>query len=210
VAAERFPGAGLVGRELAAVGTSMVDNAGAGRGTFEQLVLPVWIGRLYLDRPPDGGRVRVTPRLDLMASIWTAYGFVEDELRFDGARTLSAGTPVFRTDNRLISLGGEGYGHSSGITAAGVVFLSDVPAYGEFWLPRVFAHERVHTLQMDQIFLKWTRPIERAAIGAIPGGERFLRYVDVNLSTELLMLLTIPFPDHQTRPWEIEAIYLAQ
>jgi hypothetical protein len=144
-----------------------------------------------------------------MASAWTLYGLIEDELRFDGAGTLSSGTPVFRTDNRLIVLGDNG-GHASGLTVAGVIYLSDVPAYGEFWGPRAFAHERVHTLQMDQAFLHWTRPLECAAIGAIPGGDRLLRYVDINLSTELLMLLAIPFPHHHERPWELEAIYLAR
>jgi hypothetical protein len=208
VAAERFPGAGLLGRELAAVGVSVVDNAAAGRGTLEQLVLPVWLGRLYIDRGADDGRLRVTPRLDAMATFWTLNGFIQDELRFDGSGTLSAGTPVFRTHNRLLSLI-EDRG-ATGLTAAGVVFLSDIPAFGEFLGPRDFAHERVHVIQMDQIFLKWTRPLERRAIASIPGTDRVLRHVDLNLSTELLRALSLIFPEHIDRPWELEAIFLAR
>ena len=41
-------GAGLAGREVAAVGTSIVRNASDGRGTLEQLVLPIGVARLYL------------------------------------------------------------------------------------------------------------------------------------------------------------------
>jgi hypothetical protein len=208
IAAERFPGAGLVGREVAAVGASVVDNAAAGRGTFERIVLPVWIGRLYIEPGAGGAGRRITPRLDLMATLWTMQGLAADELSLDVGGTVSGGTPVFRTYNRLIDLGGAG--RASGITAGGVIFLSDVPAYGEFWYPRVFAHERVHALQMDQLFMQWTRPVERAAVSAIPGGARLLRYVDLNLSTELLRLLTVPFPEHRDRPWELEAMFLAR
>jgi hypothetical protein len=208
VAAERFPGAGLIGRELAAVGVSVVDNAGAGRGTLEQVVLPVWLGRLYIDRGGDRGRVRVTPRLDAMATFWTLHAIIEDELSFDGRGTLSAGTPVFRTDNRLIAMV-EDQG-AAGFTAAGVVLLSDIPAFGEFVGPRNFAHERVHVLQMDQIFLQWTRPIERRGLGMIPGTDAILRHVDLNLSTEVLRALTLIFPEHRDRPWELEATYLAR
>jgi hypothetical protein len=209
VAVERFPGAGLVGREVAAVGVSMVDNAGAGRGTFERLVLPVWIGRLYIEPHAQGGGARITPRLDAMATFWTVHGLVVDELRFDFGSTVSAGTPVFRTDNLLIVSGGD-RSHAAGVTAAGVLYLADIPAYGEFWGPRVFSHERVHMLQMDQIFFQWTRPLERAALGVVPGGEWLRRHVDINLSTELLSLLTIPFPEHRHRPWELEANFLAR
>jgi hypothetical protein len=208
IAAERFPGAGLLGREVAALGVSVVDNAGAGRGTFDRVVLPLWVGRLYIERDAAGGRARLTPRVDLMATFWTAHGLIEDELRLDVRSSLSGGTPVFRTDNQLMRFGGNA--SSAGAAAAGVIFLSDIPAYGEHWGPRVFAHERVHMLQMDQIFLKWTRPAERAAVGAIPGGDRLLRYADVNLSTELLRLLTLAFPAHEHRPWELEAMFLAR
>jgi hypothetical protein len=208
VAAERFPGAGLLGRELAAVGTSVVDNAAAGRGTLERLVLPVWIGRLYIDRGAGEGRMRVTPRLDAMAAFWTLNGVLEDDLSFDAGATLSAGTPVFRTFNQLISLGDDEA--AAGLTAAGVVFLSDIPAFGEFLGPRNFAHERVHVLQMDQVFLHWTRPVERRLIGMVPGTDGLLRHVDLNLSTELLRSLGLVFPEHRERPWELEAIFLAR
>jgi hypothetical protein len=210
VAVERFGGAGLLGRELAAVGTSIVDNAAAGRGTLEQLVLPVFIGRVYIDtgigsaRPP-----RLTPRLDALATFWTAYGFIESELSFDTRATLSSGTPVFRTDNREMVLGGDS-AHAAGLALAGVIYLAEIPAWGRAWRERAFAHERVHALQMDQIFLKWTRPAERALIERLPRAGGVLRFVDLNLSSELLRGLALLFPDHIDRPWELEAFYLAR
>ncbi len=41
VAAERFSGAGLLGREVASLGTSMVRNASEGYGLLDDVVLPV-------------------------------------------------------------------------------------------------------------------------------------------------------------------------
>ena len=48
IAVERFYAAGLVGRQVAAVGTSMVHNVSDGRGALERLVLPIGLARLYL------------------------------------------------------------------------------------------------------------------------------------------------------------------
>jgi hypothetical protein len=208
VTAQRFDGAGLLGRQVAAVGVSIVDNAGAGRGTLERLVLPAWVGRLYVDVPIGGQRARVAPRLDAMAAFWTAYGIVEPELSLDVRASASAGTPVFLTDNRVLLLGNDSL-HAGGVTLAGVIYLADVPVWGEFWSARALAHERVHTLQNDQLFLQWTSPIERRALRSVPGGRSFSKYVDLNLSTELLRLLSGAFPDHRERPWELEAFFLA-
>src|SRR5437868_1015216 len=50
VAAKRISGGGLVGREITAVGTSIVRNASDGVGSLDRLILPVAIGRIYWDR----------------------------------------------------------------------------------------------------------------------------------------------------------------
>ena len=50
LAVERFDGASLAGRQVAAVGTSIVRNASNGCGALDQLVLPFGFARLYLRR----------------------------------------------------------------------------------------------------------------------------------------------------------------
>jgi hypothetical protein len=101
VAAQRFSGSGLAGRELAAVGSSMVRNSGLGQGLLEELVLPVGPVRLYV-RP--GAPTPVVPKVDVVASAWLAYGIVESELDFDAVESISSGAPVFRTDGKVLRL----------------------------------------------------------------------------------------------------------
>jgi hypothetical protein len=205
IATERFGGAGLVGREFAAVGSSMVRNAGEGRGTLEQIVLPVGPARLYLQQ--SAPRVRV--RADLFNLGWLVYAVLEPELRFDAVMSLSAGAPVFLTDNRIIRTDADtAYAH--GIAETGIVLLIDVPAYGRDFAREVFSHERVHILQMDQLFMYVTGPAEERALAAVPGLRRIAPYIDVNLSGGLLRLMNGLIPEFLDRPWETEAIFLSR
>lgn len=76
VAAEGFRGAGLMGREITAIGSSVVRNAGNGRSLLEALVLPVGPMRLYLNADSSG--VRMQPRLDLAAVAAAGVFIVRD------------------------------------------------------------------------------------------------------------------------------------
>ncbi len=203
--AQRFSGAGLAGREVAAVGGSMVRNAGLGRGLAEELVLPVGPVRLYV-RP--GESWRVVPKVDATTVGWVAYGILERELEFDAAASISAGAPVFRTDGKVMLTDSDT--HAAGITESGVILLADVPEYGSNVARRSFAHERVHVIQGDQIFLWWTKPVEEWAMTRAPGGKLAMRYVDINLSFPLLGFMGGWFPKHDDRPHELEAIFLAR
>ena len=205
VAAERFTGAGLLGREVAAVGSSVVRNASDGVGTFDRLVLPVGIARVYWQRAPQRS---VNVKVDAVALGWTIYGVVERELDFNLEESLSAGTPVFQTDGKIISFGDAQ--HAGGVVEAGVIFLSDVRPWGDAFLQRAFAHERIHTLQMDQIFLDWIEPYDDRLLRLIPGGRAVNRWVDINVSTEILRLIAPLFDRHRDRPWELEAIYFTR
>lgn len=205
IAVERFGGAGLVGREVTAVGGSMVRNAGEGRRPLELVVLPLGPVRLYL----QDARPRVRVRADLLNIAWLVYAIQEPELRFDGVMSLSAGAPVFLTDNRIFRIDGD-TAHAHGIADSGVILMVDVPAFGREFSRQVFQHERVHVLQMDQLFMTVTGPVEERALAAVPGLRRVAPWIDVNLSGPLLRLMNAGIPGFLDRPWETEATFLSR
>ena len=209
IAVERFAGAGLVGREVAAVGSSIVRNAADARPSLERLVLPLGPVRLYVQR--DSAGVRVSPRLDLVTALATGYAVAVAELEWDAADSWSSGAPVFRVEDRLIRSRGDEQGPreigAAGITRAGAIYLSDIPGldYAED-----FAHERVHVIQYDQFFWTWTSPAEEWLLERVPGGRRLGRYLDLNLSPLVTQGLQLAFKRYEHRPWELEAEFLAR
>lgn len=200
VAVQRFDGAGLLGREVAAVGSSVVRNASDGRGALARLVLPLGLVRLYLE-PRER---RAHAKLDAVATAWAVYGVLEPKLRLDAGWSLSAGAPVFRVKDRFIVVN-EDTSEAAGLTVAGTLLLSDIPGLD---MPETFAHERVHLLQYDALFLTWTDPLEDRAVGWLPGGPLLNRYVDLNLSPLVTRALAGAFKTYHRRPWEMEANYL--
>ena len=205
IAAERFDGAGLIGRELAAAGASVVRNAGAGRPLLERLTLPA--GPLWLE-VGTGGAKGLRARVDPASAAWLIYGVVERELDLDAGASLSSGTFVFRTRGKLFDVDGEA--HAAGLTSAGIIYLADVPAYGESFARRAIAHERIHVLQEDQLAILWTDPALAWAAGRAGVPASAGRLLAWNLSTELLRLLGGLVPEHRNRPWEAEAIFHAR
>lgn len=205
VAAERFDGAGLLGRQVNAVGVSMVRNAGFGRPLLHTLTLP--IGPVGLEWAT--GDHTFHARVDPIALGWLAYGVAERELHFDFGESVSAGTPIFRTRDRILRFGDEGV-HAAGVTSAGVILVADVPGYGDEFTRRALAHERVHVLQQDHIAEWWVLPLTRAVLERVPVARDASPYVAVNLSTELLRGLGHLFSAHGERPWELEATFLAR
>src|SRR5690606_4516046 len=93
IAAEGFPGAGLVGRGVAGAGGSLVRNASEGRPALAEIALPLGPARLHLDWT-DGLDARV--KLDLNAIVMTGYAVARSDLELDFSSSLSAGAPVFR------------------------------------------------------------------------------------------------------------------
>lgn len=194
VAVERFYGAGLVGRQLTSVGGSIIRNATAGRDLLEELVLPVGPVRLYVT---EHG---VTPRVDLATLIVSGAFMAAYDARFDPAASLSAGSLVFR-----------GQSPTPGLTGAGAtVVWAEMPASEG---PRLMAHERVHVLQYDQMFLSWGEGLERWVTGKTPQGLGIAGWLDhldfgvAGLGVQAGLGLAI---DYHARPWETEAYFLAQ
>lgn len=201
LAVQRFGGAGLLGREVAAVGTSVVRNAAEDRPSLSRLMLPLGPVRLYVE---PRGTSPIRARVDLLSLAWTGYAALTPELNWDAGATLSAGAPVFRVRDRLIVSRGD-TSEAAGKAVAGVVLLGDI---GRVDVEANFAHERVHVLQHDQIFFVWSDPLEEWAVRRLPGGAVLNRYVDLGLSGIFTAALAEIFTDYHTRPTEAEAAFL--
>jgi hypothetical protein len=176
-----LPAAGLVGRQVAAVGTSVVRNAGAGAGAFERLVLPLAVLRLHIHVP--GRRVEAA-RLNLIELGVLAWAATRDELAFDPGASLASGAPVFDApDHRLRALDDFAYG----IMAAGVVLVGREPPPGR---ERVIGHELVHVLQHDFYHTTLAQPAESFLLRLLPFGSRIDRFIDVGVLSPVLLGIT--------------------
>jgi hypothetical protein len=202
LAVERFDGAGLAGRQLAAVGGSMVRNAGEGLGVLERLYLPLGVARLEVHTPTR--RLQLTP--DLTALGWTLWAVTQRELSLDVSESFSSGTPVFKTDNLVLAEAGDTT-HSFAVTNSGIIYHAGIPALGPVVTRKMVEHERIHVLQEDQLFITVTDPLEELLMAQLPYLGRWADRVDVNLATELMRRLARWFPKHLERPWEAESIF---
>ena len=205
ITAERFFGAGLIGREFSAVGSSVVRNASDGIGTFDRLIMPAGFLRVYWQR--NTGSVQV--KVDVYSAGLVVYGIAEGDLKFDRRESFSAGAAVFRTNNEVITYG-EGRQHAGGVSRGGLILRSYVPAWGDEFLERALAHERVHVAQDDQLFITLNDHVDDWLFTKLGPARSLTRYVDLNGSSEFLRLMTRAIPRYGDRPWELEAIYLTR
>ncbi|MGH7482838.1 MAG: hypothetical protein ACRELV_11835 [Longimicrobiales bacterium] len=197
IVVERFDGAGLLGRQVSALGLSVARNAGEGRGSLERLMVPLGPVRVYVDRA--AGTVR--PKLDLVGVIAMAHIALQNETDFDAWASLSAGAPVFDVPGRaLIS----DDGIVRGAEYTGTIMLSGVPDGGG----DTFAHERVHVLQDDFLFLLFGDPIESGLAGLTPWSDRLYDWVDFNVVGPALHRIGAEFVSYGDRPGEVEATFL--
>ena len=198
VSVGRFAGAGLLGRELAAVGASVVRNAADARPSFERLALPVGPINVYVGAP---GRNRLSVKVSLYQLASFGWAVAEPALSFEAGKSLSAGAPVFRARNRVILSDGDPVG---GLMAGGTILLSGRGPWNE---DAVFAHERVHVLQRDFYFQAWFNELEawllkQTTFAAVN------RYVDIDILTQLFFLGTRTAFGRTNHPDEIEADFL--
>lgn len=208
IAVERWYGAGLAGRQVAAVGTSIIRNTADGRAPLERLMVPLWVARLYVTTSP---RLSVQPRLDLAGTLSTAYQAFDRRSEFDLDRSLSAGAPVFRVYDADLEW--------VAFQRVGVVLLRYSRSYQglEEQLPEEMsapmeqsaAHERVHVAQLDQAFLLLAAPVEDWLLERSRTTAWLHRWVDVGAATAVLYLPDLLIP-YDRRPWEREADFLAR
>lgn len=159
IAAEPFPGAGFLDRDVAAVGSSVARNAADGRPLLDSLALPAGPLRLHLS-PRDPAPPAV--EADVTELYWITYGLVDPRLELDAAESLSSGAFVFDAERPLLDHDDEPV---LGATAAGVVFLSPGDGDGR---DGTLAHERTHVLQQDFIHHAWFRPLEEHLARNLP------------------------------------------
>jgi hypothetical protein len=202
ISAQRFDGAGLLGRQVAATGTSMVRNASDARPTFDRLLFPLGPLHLYVQFS-DG--IAVRPKIDLTAFITLISAAAQPELSWDAGASFSAGALVFRALDRQLMNGGKSV---DGFVGGGSIFLSDLASAD--YLAHVFAHERVHVLQGDWLFQVWSDPAESLILNNIPGGSTLYRYLDFNmLARQLRARFYQTFRvGYENRLHEIEAEFL--
>lgn len=193
VAVEPFDGAGFLGRELVGVGGSMIRNVSDGRGLLDELVLPVGPVRLHVSR----GR-GVVPKLDLSTLVVSGAFVLMYDARLDVGASLSSGSMLFRGSSSPMP----------GLTAAGATMLwSDMPSSEG---PRLAAHERVHILQYDQMYLMWGQAMDRWVARKTSAPAGLFDHVELGLTTIGLRAGMGLALDYHSRPWENEAYFLAQ
>jgi hypothetical protein len=205
IVAERWAGAGLLGRQVASVGSSVVWNAGRGRASLDEVALPFGPVRVYVR--PRGGGPRVRARLDAVAAGAMLYGAARPELKLDAARSLSSGTAVFSAERHYFR--NQGSTGSTGIAYHGTVYLSEIPDISPEDVRATFAHERIHVLQGDALFLSLGLPAQEWLAARIPGGRWVSRWLDVDVAAPLTTALGLTIP-YDERPWEMEASYMEE
>lgn len=147
LAVERFDGAGLLGRQLASVGSGMVVDGGRGRDLLSEVWLPV--GPVWLQvRSEARRRIRVD-LVDVGTLIWAG---TRPELTFDVERSLSNGAPVFVAHDRRIV-------NAHATTIGGIVMLG----VSNLDMAITQRHENVHVIQHDYLLQTLSRPLERWA-----------------------------------------------
>lgn len=201
ISAESFAGAGFLGRDVAAVGTSVVRNASDGRPLLDSLALPVGPLRLHLSpRTPADVRVEV----DLRDLYWITYGVIEDRLHLEAGESLSAGAPVFQADRTL--LGSNDRPVRGGTVGGGVVVLSPL-SRGDREVTA--AHERVHVLHHDFFYHAWFRPLEDHLARMLPA-DGLVGRVDYDLAHPVLRVgaYATGWGDAFDAPTEAEAEFL--
>lgn len=194
VSAARFTGAGLLGRQITAVGGSAVNNAAAGRPLFARVVVPLGPARVYVE-PGSSSPVHV--KLDAAGLIRIGYAATRPDARLDVGSSLSSGTLVFEV--------GDEWGYRAR-HAAGVILMTEhrSPRGGR----RTLAHERVHVGQYDFAFLAWSEPAERWVANRSDTIGWLHRYVDFSANAAVFGALNFIVPA-QVSPWEHEAYLLS-
>lgn len=154
IVAEDFDGAGFLGRQVAAVGHSVIESAGRGDGPLEELWLPLGPVRV---RAPFGG-ASWDVQLDVTDAAVVLYALASSDLDFDAGLSLRQGTPVFIS--RGHDLFDEGY-DADGVALSGAVFLSgDLGPRTGLRFRSALVHETVHVLQHDFADVAWSYPFE--------------------------------------------------
>lgn len=201
VAGRRFDGSGLIGRQLAAFGTSVVRTA-----SEDTMLFIVPAGPMTLEVRP-GAVERVRPRVNLVGTATVLYYVIRADTRFDMRSTLSAGAPVFRFPTETVTTRD---GIIFGRMDFGTIVLGSPPSVLDAQRRLTLPHESIHILQYDFLDQALALPPERAILRKLGAGTGFLRHVDVGAISVLLAGVLQMHMDYDDRPWEREAVLLTE
>lgn len=211
IAAERFWGAGLAGREIASVGTSMVRNASEGRPVLSRVLVQAGPLPIRLDMTLAAG-IEVKPRVDVFALGWLGYGLADRRLRLELGESFSSGAPVFRArDEGIVSHGATIWG----VTVARTVFLSDPTRLYLSAAEReeTLVHERIHVIQQDFVLSAWSDPVTDAVLRHLPRTGWLREYLSFNAVGWMLGTvgdLVYSRDELYRSPTELEASFLSR
>ena len=201
IAGQRFDGAGLLGRQVAALGTSFVRSA-----SEDTMVVMLPVGPMTFEiRPTAVDRVR--PRVNLVATTAVLYYVIRADTRVDLGATVSAGAPVFRFPTETVSTRD---GIIFGRMDFGTIVLGAKPSTLDEQRRMTLPHESIHIVQYDFLEQALSLPPERAILRKLGVGEGFLRHVDVGAISVLLAGVLQMHMDYEDRPWEREAVILTE
>lgn len=195
VAGSRFDGAGLLGRQLSALGLSAIRAA-----TADTAAWLVPLGPLKLSVVPASSD-RLRARVNLTEVTAMLYYVVHDEARLDGRASLSAGAPVFRVPGRTFETAD---GEALGRMDAGIILLGAADEPYRVRRDIALGHEAVHILQLDFGTEIVTGALEEQAMRRLFGDAAADRLDPGVLSPLLLGGLNL-ITRYADRPWEQEA-----
>lgn len=197
VAASPFSGSGFAGREISAIGISLITSTGSEHVTLSFPVGPVAI-QLVNGRAFDW-------RVDATDAIAAVVQSASPGTRLDLGLSLSSGTFVFRDRREVLHT-------SSGEAAASEFFESIIIArsafHGSARVPNVLLHENVHVLQDDYLTDAVANPIEDAWLNRTETGQRITRHIDLGLLSLSINGIANSLIRYSARPWEREAYAL--
>jgi len=191
IASRPEDGAGLVGRQIVSVSSSVVGNVVAGRGTFDRIAFSFGPFRAYVGRAVPG----VQWRVDVPASVALARAVIQGS-EINLLRSLSTGATVV--------------GEECEMAAPGTVYYT--PGSDPERSSYTLSHELVHVLQFDQSFLFLGEPLEAWVAQRFPATRGLFRRFEFNLPILTTALVTghTVWEDHDAQPWEKEAMYLGR
>lgn len=197
IAASPFSGSGFAGREVSAVGISLITSTGDDHLT---LSFPVGPAELQLkDGNTFDWRVNVTDAIAVVVNSLHAG------THLDAGLSLSSGTFVFRDPRGSFRT-------SNGEAAASEFFQSIMLSQSAFsessQVPKVLYHENVHVLQDDYLADAVSDPIENAWLNRTRIGKRITRHFDLGLLSLPINGVANSIIPYASRPWEREAYAL--
>lgn len=193
-ASAEFSGSGMLGRQIASVGTSIVANSSRGDPALSALTLSFGPARMEVRLSQASDRIRT--RIDAVGAAYIVYSAFQPETRIDWSSSLSAGTAVFVDSSPPEDWGGR--------HVAGVILLKDTMHLTREAKAAVLRHESVHVLQHDFTYGAWGRPAESWLLSRVRGGKWLHDRAEFRSDLLLWAVMESVFP-YRNKPSEMEA-----